>query len=100
MTPVTCRLTAEYQDQLRNPTLGNRVRASFLLGTDRLGNVSKAGCQWSADAWRRWLCGAIDRRFVSWVVARSVAVRPAAREKSPPDSIRLSDPPPRPRLRK
>ena len=30
MTHVTCRLTAENQDQLRNPTLGNRIRATFL----------------------------------------------------------------------
>jgi len=29
MTHVTCRLTAKNRDQLRNPTLGNRVRASF-----------------------------------------------------------------------
>ena len=29
MTRVTCRLTAENRDQLRNPTLGNRVRANF-----------------------------------------------------------------------
>jgi len=27
MTHVTCRLTAKNRDQLRNPTLGNRVRA-------------------------------------------------------------------------
>ena len=26
---VTCRLTAKNQDQLRNPTLGNRVWATF-----------------------------------------------------------------------
>ena len=30
MTDVTCRLTAKNRDQLRNPTLGNRVWASFL----------------------------------------------------------------------
>ena len=29
MTHVTCRLTAKNRDQLRNPTLGNRVRATF-----------------------------------------------------------------------
>jgi len=29
MTHVTCRLTAKNWDQLRNPTLGNRVWASF-----------------------------------------------------------------------
>jgi len=31
MTHVTCRVTAKNRDQLRNPTLGNRVWASFLL---------------------------------------------------------------------
>ena len=31
MTHVTCRLTAKNRDQLQNPTLGNRVRATFLL---------------------------------------------------------------------
>jgi len=29
MTHVTCRLTAKNLDQLRNPTLGNRVWATF-----------------------------------------------------------------------
>jgi len=29
MTHVTCRLTARNRDQLRNPAIGNRVRASF-----------------------------------------------------------------------
>ena len=29
MTHVTCRLTANNRDQLRNPTLGNRVRATL-----------------------------------------------------------------------
>ena len=29
MTHVTCRLTAKNRDQLRNPTLGNRVSATF-----------------------------------------------------------------------
>jgi len=29
MTHVTCRLTAKNRDRLRNPTLGNRVRAAF-----------------------------------------------------------------------
>ena len=31
MTHITCRLTAKNRDQLRNPTLGNRVRATFYL---------------------------------------------------------------------
>jgi len=30
MTYVTCRLTAKNWDQLRNPTLGNRVWATFI----------------------------------------------------------------------
>jgi len=30
LTNVTCRLTAKYRDQLRNPTLGNEVWATFL----------------------------------------------------------------------
>ena len=29
MTHATCRLTAKYRDQLRNPMLGNRVWATF-----------------------------------------------------------------------
>jgi len=31
MTHATCRLTAKYRDQLRNPTLDNRVWATFTL---------------------------------------------------------------------
>ena len=31
MTHVTCRLTAKNRDQLRNPTLGNRVWATLPL---------------------------------------------------------------------
>jgi len=31
MTHVTCRLTAKKQDQLRNPTLGNRVWAAYFF---------------------------------------------------------------------
>ena len=29
MTHVTCKLTAKNRDQLRNPTLGNRVWSTF-----------------------------------------------------------------------
>jgi len=32
MTHVTCRLTAKNRDQLRNPTLGSRVLATFVKG--------------------------------------------------------------------
>ena len=34
MTHVTCRLTAKNRDQLRNPTHGNRVWATFTLFDD------------------------------------------------------------------
>jgi len=34
MTHVTCRLTAKKRDQPRNPTLGNRVRATFTFFTE------------------------------------------------------------------
>ena len=34
MTHITCRLTAKIRDQLRNPTLGNRVLATFTSDKD------------------------------------------------------------------
>jgi len=43
MTHVTCRLTAKNRDQLRNPTLGNRVWATFTffpVAADRAPAVS------------------------------------------------------------
>ena len=36
MTHVTCRLTAKNRDQLRNPTLCNRVWTTFTIYTARL----------------------------------------------------------------
>jgi len=49
MTHVTCRLSAKIRDQLRNPTLGNRVWATYLsfYVTNQLGQLSLAplrGC--------------------------------------------------------
>ena len=38
MTHVTCRLTAKNRDQLRDPTLGNRVWATFLVPRARFRN--------------------------------------------------------------
>ena len=32
MTHLTCRLTAKLRDELRNPTLGNRLWATFYCG--------------------------------------------------------------------
>jgi len=43
MTHVTCRLTARNQNQLRNPTLGNRVWATFTFFLqEELANVNMA----------------------------------------------------------
>jgi len=43
MTHITCRLTARYRDQLLNPTLGNRVWATFTFL--RLW-CSQTACDW------------------------------------------------------
>jgi len=39
MTHITCRLTAKNRDQIRNPTLGNRVWASFTFTERRVAVV-------------------------------------------------------------
>ena len=39
MIHITCRLTAKNWDQLRNPTLGNRVWASFTFNERRVAVV-------------------------------------------------------------
>ena len=46
MTHVTCRLTAKNRDQLRNPTLGNRVGSTFTFLTCSYNQVSVA--EWLA----------------------------------------------------
>jgi len=45
MIHVTCRLTAKNRDQLRNPTLGNRVWATFTFYPGRAWPSSSA-CTW------------------------------------------------------
>jgi len=42
MIHVTCRLTAKNRDQLRNPTLGNRVWATFTFFTQKSGVCDNA----------------------------------------------------------
>ena len=42
MTHSTCRLTAKNRDQLRNPTLGNRVWASYTFTFTRLAAAAAA----------------------------------------------------------
>jgi len=41
MTHVTCRLTAKNRVQLRNPTLGNRVWATFTFFTSALSMTAR-----------------------------------------------------------
>ena len=42
MIHVTCRLTAKNRDQLRNPTLGTRVSATFTFFTCDCRSAAKA----------------------------------------------------------
>jgi len=39
MTHVTCRLSAKNRDQLRNPTLGNRVWATFTFFIGKVASI-------------------------------------------------------------
>ena len=41
MTHVTCRLTAKNRDQLQNPTLGNRVWATFTFYIHKTGSTKR-----------------------------------------------------------
>jgi len=43
MTHVTCRLNAKDRDQLRNPTLGNRVWATFTFTVQRARGITWSG---------------------------------------------------------
>jgi len=52
MIHVTCRLTAKNRDQLWNPTLGNRVRATFLCACAVVVNCTWLSC-WS---WLSLVC--------------------------------------------
>ena len=55
MTHVTCRLTAKNRDQLQNPTLGNRVRATFtfLVGLPMIRSPESVGLQGATRAGER-----------------------------------------------
>ena len=70
---VTCRLTAKNRDQLRNPTLGDRVWATFYL-----------------------LCIATDRLATYWKLAALVLSRLAAgvdRESTETAAVLIGGPP-------
>ena len=55
MTDVTCRLTAKNRDQLRNPTLSNRIWATFTFLRPR-------GTRDVSDATRRTLQGSLKQQ--------------------------------------
>ena len=53
MTHVTCRLTAKNRDQLQNPTLGNRVRATFTFLVPMIRSPEAVGVQGATRAGER-----------------------------------------------
>ena len=53
MTHVTGRLTAKYRDQLRNPTVGNRVWANFSVHIART-RVRELQCELSPTRARNY----------------------------------------------
>ena len=62
MTHVACRLTAKNRDQLRNPTLGNRVWATFIFMFIHL-FISFIHLQEEASTWTSDLADATSRRY-------------------------------------
>jgi len=83
MTHVTCRLTAKNRDQLRNPTLGSRVCATFFIsfvGTAdvgcKAGSIKLLGVSLSVRPiiWtctpQHWVCCSLLR----WCQALSTAL--------------------------
>ena len=67
MTHVTCRQTAKNRDQLRNPTLGNRVWATFLYSVYLYRCLSYCTAWYIHSARRRRdaaLCGNVKRHNV------------------------------------
>ena len=88
MTHVICRLTAKNLDQLRNPTLSNRVWATFLLelrnktgafsGSNPAPVLGASRCSW---LWAGW-CVSVHRG--AEVVRRWSAGRACARGRTTP----------------
>jgi len=66
MTHVTCRLTAKNRDQLRNPTLGNRIWATFTFYT--LKELCNFHCTqrltWVNEQWRIDALRVVDAKDV------------------------------------
>ena len=81
MTYVTCRLTAKNRDQLRNPTLGNRVWATFF--TKKTSCILACVCGWwiARDGYcgrRRgrmsWADAGVSSACSLWQLARVVSL--------------------------
>ena len=83
MTHVTCRLTARNRDQLRNPTLGNRVWATFTFLVHVIWTKPVELCRWSRRVeGERLHRGCASNVWVSCVTAarrQVVTARAAAR---------------------
>jgi len=58
MTHVTCRLTAKNRDQLRNPMLGNRVRATIFA---RGGVINYHGSECSMEEKHQCQTSSLER---------------------------------------
>ena len=60
MTLVTCRLTAKYRDQLRKPTLANRVRPTFTFLISLTGILLVFGAVGDVSEPRQTVVGDLD----------------------------------------
>jgi len=76
MTHVTCRLTAKNRNQLRDPTLGNRVWATFNFSLSFAAGVSRHAVHCLAGR-------SVDRDRFTWPSSpRSSVCNPSARTAS------------------
>ena len=92
MTHVTCKLTAKNRGQLRNPTLGNRVWATFTFSM-RYGLLSKFSNHFSVitfgSSWWYW-CGAQRSMSTSREMSNDVKrlLRPKTSEETDQDHVK------------
>ena len=81
MTHITCRPTAKNRDQLRNPTLGNRVRATFTFFTcfkaaqSLPAFHSSVRVSWTAKKTNEWVLNkaGVKRELLDTAKARKLA---------------------------
>ena len=80
MTHITCRLTAKNRDQLRNPTLGNRVWATFTFFIPFLNTNIQSVSNADLEIWKQlavsinlvWVWPGLDVQWerCCWLVRR------------------------------